>query len=128
MRAPHCIAYNVAVLEFQRRVLDALARIEQTQADQGRLLARILQKENAMSLDLTALTAKVSAQETVEQSAITLLQELNAAVKALPTTDPATQAAIDALATRIDAGTQGLAAAVVANTPAAPAPATPPAA
>lgn len=108
------------MLDFHDRVLQSLARIEQTQADHGRLVARILQKDNALMLDTTALIAKVSTLETVQQSAVTLLQALNAAVKAIPTDDPATQQAIDQITARIDADTQGLAAAVVANTPAAP--------
>jgi predicted exporter len=70
--------------------------------------------------DLSALLAKVQAEETVEASVITLLQNLSAQLKNLPAND---QPAIDALAAQIDTDTQALAAAVTANTPAAPAPA-----
>lgn len=71
-----------------------------------------------MSINLDALTAKVTQIETVDQSALTLLQALADEVRATP----ATQSAIDALATRIDQSAAALAAAVVANTPSTPAP------
>ncbi len=68
---------------------------------------------------LADLQADVAASTTAEQSAITLLTGLSAQIAALKTTqtDPATAAAIDALATQVTAGTSGLSAAVVANTP-----------
>lgn len=71
-------------------------------------------------LDLTALAAKVAADTTVDQAAVTLLGELSTAIATLSngTTDPATQAALDALASQLDANAAGLAAAVTANTPA----------
>lgn len=69
---------------------------------------------------LDALTAKVNAEATVEQSAITLLQGLSAQIAALKSgsTDAATAAAIDALASQVGTQTQTLADAVTANTPA----------
>lgn len=69
---------------------------------------------------LDDLEAKVAAQETVQQSAITLLNEISAELKdALATGDTAR---IEALSAKIDSDTQALAAAVTANTPAAPNP------
>ena len=65
---------------------------------------------------LTDLQNEVTAEDTVVDSAIALLTGLAAQVKAL-TPD---QAAIDALAADITAKTSSLAAAVTANTPAAP--------
>lgn len=66
--------------------------------------------------DLTSLTAAVTEDETVDASAITLLNGLAAQVEALKS-DPV---ALQALADRIKATSAALAAAVVANTPAAP--------
>ena len=86
----------------------------------GELMA--LRKEIAhMTVNLDALTQAVTDEETVEASAIALLTGLAAQVAALKTasTDPATQAAIDALAAKILADKQAMADAVTANTPAA---------
>lgn len=67
---------------------------------------------------LSDLQAAVAAENTVIDSAIVLIQGLAAALAAAGT-DPA---ALAALKTDIDAKAQSLAAAVTANTPAAPAP------
>lgn len=81
-------------------------------------LIRIERNQKHMALDLTKLTADVAALTSVDESAITLLQGLKAEVDAIPTGDPAaTQAAIDDLSAKIEAGSAGLAAAIVANTP-----------
>ncbi len=72
-----------------------------------------------MALDLKKLTDDVAAETAVDQSAITLLNALSAELKTIPpSTDPTTQAAIDALSATLEQGTAGLAAAVAANTPA----------
>jgi ABC-type transporter Mla subunit MlaD len=65
---------------------------------------------------LADLQAAVTAEDTVIDSAITLLQGLAAQIAALQPN----QAAIDALAADVTAKTQALADAVTANTPAAP--------
>lgn len=65
---------------------------------------------------LADVQAAVTAEDTVVDSAVTLLQGLAAQVAALTPN----QAAIDALAADIGAKTQALADAVAANTPAAP--------
>lgn len=64
------------------------------------------------------IQARVTAQKTVVDSAVTLLQEISAELKAaLASNDPAAvQAVIDSL----DANTKELADAVQANTPASP--------
>ena len=67
---------------------------------------------------LTDLQAAVTAEDTVIDSAVTLLQGLKAALDAAGT-DPV---ALAALSADIAAKTQALSDAVVANTPAAPAP------
>ena len=70
---------------------------------------------------LDALTAAVQKEDTIIDSAITLIQGLAAQVKALPPD----QAAIDALAAEITAKSDALAAAVSANTTSAPSPQVP---
>lgn len=88
-------------------------------------LTTLSTQEQTMADDLKAkiddLTTKVQAESTVTASAITLLNGLSAEIAGLKnsTTDPATLAAIDALATSVSAQTSDLAAAVTANTPAA---------
>lgn len=70
--------------------------------------------ENQEMADLSALTAAVEAETTVAQSAVTLLVQLHDMLVAAGT-DP--QALAD-LAATIQANTDALSAAVVANTPA----------
>lgn len=68
--------------------------------------------------DLTALTAQVQANTDAEASAIALLNGLSAQLAAVAT-DPAK---VSDLANSLKSSADALAAAVVANTPAAPAP------
>lgn len=69
-----------------------------------------------MPLDLSALEAEVTRDETVDSSASTLLKQLFDEVEAHKN-DPA---AIQALVDRVRASNDALSAAVAANTPAAP--------
>ena len=73
-------------------------------------------------IDLTALQTKVTAENTVIDSAVTLLNGLSAEIKTLITASSNTvdPIALQAIVDGIDAKTVALAAAVVANTPAAP--------
>lgn len=79
---------------------------------------------HTMSIDVKALIAEVAANTSVIQSAETLLTSLSAEIAAISAAnnDPALQTQIDALTTALTTGTTSLAAAVAANTPAAPAP------
>ncbi len=70
--------------------------------------------------DLARITADVAAETTVVDSVKTLLDQLTAAIGAIHTEDPATQVALDALATQIETNSAALSAAVAANTPPAP--------
>jgi len=88
------------------------ARLDALEKKLDQILAN--QKEELM--DLTALTAQVTQNTTVEQSAITLIQGL-AAQLVSNANDPA---AIAALAAQLNTSATALAAAVTANTPAAP--------
>jgi vacuolar-type H+-ATPase subunit D/Vma8 len=89
----------------------------------SREILTLLKKEQSIIMaDLTQLQADVTAEVTVEQSAITLIEGLAAAYQAAGT-DPAAIAALDA---EVNTSSAALAAAVSANTPAAtaaPAPA-----
>lgn len=69
-----------------------------------------------MAQDLSTITTAVENSTTVEESAITLLNEISAALTAAAG-DPA---AVQALADQISANSAALAAAVVANTPVVP--------
>jgi hypothetical protein len=80
-------------------------------------------KEEIISVELDALTQEVNDSITVEASAIVLITGLSAQITAAGT-DPAK---LSALTAQLDAGKQQLAAAIVANTPAAPAPVVAPA-
>ena len=76
-----------------------------------------LKLENIMSI-LDTLKADVAAQTTVVNSAITLLSGLKTSLdEAIAANDPA---ALTALSASLDSETTALAAAVTANTPAAP--------
>jgi hypothetical protein len=89
-------------------------------------LAQILSKEASIMTNLDGLTTKVEATLGAEQSAVVAINGLAQEVRDLKasTTDPATQAAIDALAQKLDDSAQALAAAVAAN-PVDPPPAAP---
>lgn len=73
-----------------------------------------------MAIDISKLQADVAAEADAVQSAITLLNGLTTAIADLKnqTNDPAMQAAIDDLATKVETQKQALSDAIVANTPA----------
>ena len=72
---------------------------------------------------VAALTSQVASEQTVEQSAETLLAGLTTLLQnaITPTTDPATVTAINGIIAQVQTNQAALAAAVTANTPAAPA-------
>lgn len=106
------------VHEIERK-LDQIIR---KQDEMFALLLRNYSRSLIIMADLTNLEAKVQAATDVEQSAIVLLQQLSADLKAAAT-DPVK---VQALADALDARTHALAAAIVANTPAAPPTPSPP--
>jgi predicted alpha/beta hydrolase len=99
-------------LSLLRDIQRSLVRIEALLSPKGFLMAAI-----------DDLTTQVSAQVTVEQSAITLLNglkaKLDAAIAAQQAGDDSAE--LKSLSATLGASASGLAAAVVANTPAAPA-------
>jgi hypothetical protein len=99
------------------------AALERIEARQMLILAALIQKESRVMSDLSAITQAVAAETSVLAGVLTMLTELEAAVAA---TKP-DQASIDALAVQITSNKNAMAAAVLANTPAAipPPPAAP---
>lgn len=89
----------------------------QTDPATAQLLAEITQKLDKIMASLQDLQAAVTAEDTVIDSAVTLIQGLAAQIAALQPN----QAAIDALAADVKGKSDALAAAVAANT-AAPTP------
>jgi hypothetical protein len=86
------------------------------------LVRQLLTQEAKLAIDLTTLTAEVTNNTSVTNSVVTLLGNLTALIKAIPpSTDPVTQAALDALTATLTSNDTTIAGAVVANTPAAPA-------
>lgn len=79
-------------------------------------IAKLTAQGDMIMATLADLQAAVAAEDTVIDSAVTLLQGLSAQIAALTPN----QAAIDALAADVAAKTQALADAITANTPAAP--------
>ena len=92
------------------------------------LLQAILDKVTKMAVDLTALTAAVAAEDTVIDSAVTLIQGIpkvvsdavKAALLTAGTADAAAQTAADAAAADIQGKTTALQAALTTNTPTPP--------
>lgn len=82
----------------------------------SRKLDTLIRKEEVMSQELDDLTEKVTANGDVEKSAVVLLQGLKAALDAAGT-DPVK---LRELSTSLGSQSDELAAAVTANTPAAP--------
>ncbi len=80
-----------------------------------RKLDQLIKGEETIMADLQGITDAVAAETSIDQSAITLIQNLAAAVASLQPN----QAAIDALAAQLTASAEALSAAVTANTPAA---------
>lgn len=98
------------LLAFPKRLIACLQAIDQALFD---INLRLI----TMSDQLTALTAKVEANATVTESAITLLTGLKSSLdEAIASDDPL---ALADLSDRLGAQTEALAAAVTANTPSA---------
>jgi hypothetical protein len=101
-------------------ILAQLNTIHANQRVMISMLQHITAQENKMAVSLSALTAEVANNTTVTGSVVTLLNNLTAIIKAIPpSSDPATQAALDALTATIAANDAAVAAAVTSNTPAA---------
>ena len=92
-----------------------------TQRQINAILARLVKLEGKvikMTLDWAKLEADIAAEQTAIDGVVKLLETLSAEIRNLPTSDPATQAKIDGIASQLEAQTAALAAAVAANTPA----------
>ena len=99
---------------------DLLARLDTLAAQNDILIqqvSRLLKQENKMAVDLTSLTAEVTRNSDVTASIVQLVNNLAAQIAAIPpSSDPATQAALDQLKTTLSVNDDAIAAAVVANT------------
>jgi small-conductance mechanosensitive channel len=97
---------------------DQLDRIEQAVKKTQTTTAQILTLVKQMPVTLDAITAEVTRNTNVTQSVVTLVQNLAAQIAAIPpSTDPTTQAALDALKDTLTSNDDAIAAAVTANTP-----------
>jgi hypothetical protein len=103
---------NAKLGEIQKQ----LDRIEVQIGRAVGLLLGLKKGQDAMALDFTQLQAEVANNTTVEGSAVTLIQQIAAEIASAGTD----QATLDALVASLKANDTALAAAVVANTPAAP--------
>lgn len=116
---------EVKLSPFKRKVLDELVFLRNTVTEILVRLTKVAQTEGTQMALLDGIRDAVAANTSVDQSAILLLQDLTARIAALAdqvangTVDPAEVAA---LAAELQARNAELAAAVVANTPAAPTP------
>jgi hypothetical protein len=84
------------------------------------MLRQLLKQEAQLAIDLTAATAEIANNTSVEASAVLAIKTLTNLLTAIPpSTDPVTQAALDNLVATLKANDTTLGAAV-ATTPAAP--------
>ncbi|HEY5985736.1 MAG TPA: hypothetical protein VIV12_05030 [Streptosporangiaceae bacterium] len=100
-------------------VFPQLAVLDQVLAGQQQILAALAavqQGESRMAMSLDALAAQVQKNTDAEASAVTLLNTLSDLIRS-SAADPAK---VTALADSLKASSDALAAAIVANTPAAP--------
>lgn len=104
-----------------QEIQESQSRILATQYTILALLRSLTAKDTQMAIDLGTLTAEVTNNTNVTNSVVTLLNNLTAIIKAIPpSSDPVTQAALDQLTATLTTNDQAVAAAVTANTPAAP--------
>jgi hypothetical protein len=96
-------------------LINAIDELDRKISHVLRLVKQLMKEEKIMALALEALQAAVEKNGEVEASAITLIQGIAQQLKDAQT-DPA---AIAALSDKLTAQADALAAAVVANTPAA---------
>lgn len=109
--------------DLSTQIANGFRSITQQLARINAKLDQISNKEATMAIDLTKITAEVANNTAVDASIEQLVQNLAAQIAAIPvSTDPATQAALDQLAATLGSNDSAIAAAVVANTPAAPKP------
>lgn len=101
---------------YSNRLRSIDGKLTQIAASLGQLTAR----ENSMAIDVTKLTAELTNNTNATNAVVALVQTLAADLKAIPpSSDPVTQAAIDAAVATLTANDATIAAAVVAGTPAA---------
>lgn len=110
----HIHGHLIEILEFCKGFQQKLLDLEQNQERVIKMLRVVNLKENFIMAKIDDVTAAVEAETAVDDSAIVLLNNLTAMIKAAGT-DPAK---LDALISTINANKQKMADAIVANTPA----------
>lgn len=98
----------------------AVVHVHIPNVDTARVLDALDQLGASMAVDLTALRDAVTRATTVDESAITLIQQIAAqlaVMAAQPTVNPAD---LQSLADQLSSESSSLSSAVTANTPAAP--------
>lgn len=104
-------------------IYQLLQTIHANQLNMIGMLNRLVTEESKMAFDLTTLTNEVANNSTVTGSVVSLLQQLSNEIANIPpSSDPTTQAALNALVATLSQNDQAIAHAVVVNTPAAPTP------
>lgn len=113
-------------MSFEVEVLSRLDWLLGLTQELSRKIDAMSGTQNQLDVDIAALTAQVTADQTVEASAITLLNAIPAMIAsavAAATAAGATPAELDAvtaLSAALQTNSAALAAAVTANTPVAP--------
>lgn len=118
------------MLNFLKELLIGIKSFFTFEYDISKTIQDLNERITTMSLNLDALIAEVERATAVDESAVILLQKLtseladvSAKLAATPVNEPVDTSGLDELVSKLKASTDSLAAAVVANTPAAPAPA-----
>jgi hypothetical protein len=121
LSAPNAAKFNsLSQYAASENILAAIQQVLDNQAAIAAQLDSLLKGQTIMAQDLTALQAAVTNETTVTASAVTLIQGIAAQLTAALAAG-ADPVALAAMATQLNASAAALAAAVTANTPAAPA-------
>ena len=106
--------YNSQLDRVEYKLNQIAASIDKLSAAIGKFATQ----ESKMAVDLTSLTAEVANNTTVTGSVVQVVNNLVAALAAIPpSSDPVTQAALDALRDTLTTNDAAIAAAVTKGTP-----------
>jgi hypothetical protein len=115
-------SHQYGIYSLLQNIYAMLQNMRSNQRAMIGMLQTLTNLEVKMTVNIDALTAEIANNSTVQGSVVALLQQLAAQVSAIPpSSDPVTQAALDALVATLSQNDQTLADAVIANTPPAPA-------
>jgi hypothetical protein len=111
------LATSAQIADLKATLITKLNDIAAVQSTQ---FAAILKQGTKIMATLDDITAKVAAQTTIEDSLLTLMQELKDQITALPGLTAAQQAQVDQIFSDLSTNNDRMANAVTANTPATP--------